>query len=149
MDAFGGVSDGAAADLYACSGGANQAWVGAADGTLRLTSDYCLGAEGTGSGAAVRVRDCAGTGAGGAVTDPSRQWTYSGSTHAHVNKASGRCLDVPGGDTGNGTALTLWDCGGGANQQWNVPAVPWAVSRHRAPVRSLPAVLPGARWRLF
>ncbi|WP_443051864.1 RICIN domain-containing protein [Streptomyces sp. NBC_00304] len=61
----------------------------------------------------------------------------------------GRCLDVPGGDTGNGTALTLWDCGGGANQQWNVPTVPWAVSRHRAPVRSLPAVLPGAQWRLF
>ncbi|MFJ6466413.1 ricin-type beta-trefoil lectin domain protein [Streptomyces sp. NPDC091387] len=122
VDAFGGVSDGVVADLYTCSGGANQAWVKAADGSLRLTSDYCLTAEGAGNGAAVRVRDCAGTGAGGAVTDQARQWTYNSSTHALVNKASGRCLDVPGGDTTNGTALDLWDCGGGANQQWNVPA---------------------------
>ncbi|MFD7431944.1 ricin-type beta-trefoil lectin domain protein [Streptomyces sp. NPDC059818] len=122
VDAFGGVSDGVVADLYTCSGGANQAWVKAADGSLRLPSDYCLTAEGTGNGAAVRVRDCAGTGAGGAVTDQARQWTYNSSTHALVNKASGRCLDVPGGDTTNGTALNVWDCGGGANQQWNVPA---------------------------
>lgn len=122
LDAFGGVSDGVAADLYTCSGGANQAWVRAADGTLRLPSDYCLTADGTGNGAAVRVRDCAGTGAGGAVADPARQWTYDGTTHALVNKASGRCLDVPGSDTTNGIALGLWDCHGRANQQWNVPA---------------------------
>ncbi|MEU1346222.1 ricin-type beta-trefoil lectin domain protein [Streptomyces sp. NPDC005775] len=122
LDAFGGVADGVVADLYTCSGSANQAWVKAADGTLRLPSDYCLSAEGTGNGAAVRVRDCAGTGAGGAVTDPARQWTYKATTHALVNKASGRCLDVPGSETANGTALGLWDCHGGANQQWNVPA---------------------------
>ncbi len=30
---------------------------------------------------------------------------------------SGRCLDVTGGATANGTATELWDCGGGANQQ--------------------------------
>ncbi|WP_406091493.1 ricin-type beta-trefoil lectin domain protein [Streptomyces sp. NBC_01013] len=121
-DAAGGVSNGAVADLYTCSGGANQAWVRAADGTLRLPSDYCLTAGGTGNGAAVRVRDCAGTGTGGAVTDPARQWTYNSSTHTLVNKASGRCLDVPGSATADGTPLGLWDCHGGANQQWNVPA---------------------------
>lgn len=122
LDALGGVTDGTVADLFPCSGGANQAWVRAADGSLRLPSDYCLTAEGTGNGAAVRVRDCAGTGAGGAVTDAARQWTYSTSAHTLVNKASGRCLDVPGGDTSDGTALILWDCSGSANQQWNVPA---------------------------
>ncbi|MFJ3089426.1 ricin-type beta-trefoil lectin domain protein [Streptomyces sp. NPDC086838] len=122
LDALGGVADGVAADLYRCSGGANQAWVRAADGSLRLPSDYCLTADGTGNGAAVRVRDCAGTGTGGAVTDAARQWTYSTSAHTLVNKASGRCLDVPGGDTTDGTALVVWDCAGGANQQWNVPA---------------------------
>ncbi|MFF1925410.1 ricin-type beta-trefoil lectin domain protein [Streptomyces sp. NPDC058221] len=122
VDASGGIADGVVADLYTCSGSDNQAWVRAADGSVRLTSDYCLTAEGTGNGAAVRVRDCAGTGAGGAVTDQARQWTYDGSAHALVNKASGRCLDVPGGDTTSGTSLDLWDCHGGANQQWNVPA---------------------------
>ncbi|WP_326626556.1 ricin-type beta-trefoil lectin domain protein [Streptomyces sp. NBC_01761] len=122
LDASGGVSDGTVADLYGCSGNDNQAWVKAADGTLRLPSDYCLTAAGTGNGAAVLVRDCAGTGAGGAVTDAGKQWTYNTSTHALVNKASGRCLDVPGSDSTSGTALDLWDCHGGANQQWTVPA---------------------------
>jgi hypothetical protein len=36
--------------------------------------------------------------------------------------ASGRCLDVPGGSTTNGTALDLWECNGGGNQSWNLTA---------------------------
>ncbi len=32
--------------------------------------------------------------------------------------ASNRCLDVPGQATANGTLLDIWDCNGGANQQW-------------------------------
>jgi alpha-galactosidase len=31
---------------------------------------------------------------------------------------SNRCLDVPGAATTNGTLLQIWDCNGGANQQW-------------------------------
>jgi hypothetical protein len=31
---------------------------------------------------------------------------------------SNRCLDVPGLATTNGTLLQIWDCNGGANQQW-------------------------------
>ncbi|MFH7600548.1 endo-1,4-beta-xylanase, partial [Streptomyces racemochromogenes] len=31
---------------------------------------------------------------------------------------SGRCLDVPGAATTDGTRLSLWDCNGRANQQW-------------------------------
>jgi hypothetical protein len=33
--------------------------------------------------------------------------------------ASGRCVDVPGFSTTDGTALDLWDCNGGGNQSWN------------------------------
>jgi hypothetical protein len=33
--------------------------------------------------------------------------------------ASGRCLDVPGFSTADGTQLDLWDCNGGGNQSWN------------------------------
>ncbi|GAB2576053.1 ricin-type beta-trefoil lectin domain protein [Kribbella endophytica] len=36
--------------------------------------------------------------------------------------ASGRCVDVPGFSTSNGTALDLWDCNGGGNQSWNLTA---------------------------
>ncbi|GAA0592747.1 endo-1,4-beta-xylanase [Streptomyces crystallinus] len=32
--------------------------------------------------------------------------------------ASGRCLDVPGASTADGTQLQLWDCHNGTNQRW-------------------------------
>jgi alpha-galactosidase len=35
-----------------------------------------------------------------------------------VSSASGRCLDVPGSATANGTGLAIWDCHSGANQMW-------------------------------
>ncbi|GAA3451911.1 ricin-type beta-trefoil lectin domain protein [Dactylosporangium matsuzakiense] len=35
-----------------------------------------------------------------------------------VGAQSGRCLDVPNQSTTNGTQLAIWDCNGGANQQW-------------------------------
>src|SRR5436305_12654275 len=31
---------------------------------------------------------------------------------------SGRCLDVPNASQSDGTSLQIYDCGGGANQQW-------------------------------
>ncbi|MDG6107328.1 ricin-type beta-trefoil lectin domain protein [Dactylosporangium aurantiacum] len=34
------------------------------------------------------------------------------------NTGSGRCLDVPGGRTTNGTQVTIYDCNNGTNQQW-------------------------------
>jgi lysophospholipase L1-like esterase len=34
------------------------------------------------------------------------------------NPQSGRCLDVYGAGTANGTQVILWDCHGGANQSW-------------------------------
>ncbi|NUP46541.1 MAG: galactosylceramidase [Catenulispora sp.] len=35
-----------------------------------------------------------------------------------VGVASGRCVDVTGANQANGTQVELWDCNGGANQQW-------------------------------
>ena len=36
------------------------------------------------------------------------------------NVNAGRCLDVPNASQTNGTQLALWDCNGGANQQWTL-----------------------------
>ncbi|QFU89875.1 RICIN domain-containing protein [Amycolatopsis sp. YIM 10] len=36
-----------------------------------------------------------------------------------VGAQSGRCVDVTGGSTANGTGTQLWDCNGAAGQQWN------------------------------
>jgi hypothetical protein len=35
-----------------------------------------------------------------------------------VGGQSGRCIDVPGATTANGTQVQLWDCHGDANQRW-------------------------------
>ncbi|HKE17574.1 MAG TPA: RICIN domain-containing protein [Kofleriaceae bacterium] len=35
-----------------------------------------------------------------------------------VGVGSGRCLDVPNQSTANGVQPVIWDCNGGANQQW-------------------------------
>lgn len=39
-----------------------------------------------------------------------------------VGGQSGRCLDVPGAVTTNGTQATLWDCHGRTNQRWTYTA---------------------------
>lgn len=43
-----------------------------------------------------------------------------GTTSLLRNDNSGRCLDVPNASQNSGTQVTLWDCNGGANQQWTV-----------------------------
>jgi alpha-galactosidase len=50
---------------------------------------------------------------GGGTTPPA-------DTTALVSAASGRCLDVPGSATANGTQPVIWDCGGAANQRWTL-----------------------------
>ncbi|HEY1155829.1 MAG TPA: arabinofuranosidase catalytic domain-containing protein, partial [Arthrobacter sp.] len=37
-----------------------------------------------------------------------------------VGGQSGRCLDVPGSSTANGTQMQLWDCSGQPNQSWTL-----------------------------
>ncbi|MER5638895.1 ricin-type beta-trefoil lectin domain protein [Kitasatospora sp. NPDC002227] len=55
---------------------------------------------------AVALWDCTGTAA--------QTWTWSNGTLTH----GGKCLDVTGQGTVNGTLVETWACNGGANQQW-------------------------------
>ena len=46
-------------------------------------------------------------------------WGLAGSGPAVVRgTGSGRCLDVPGFATANGTQVDVWDCNAGGNQSW-------------------------------
>ncbi|MEU4249075.1 ricin-type beta-trefoil lectin domain protein [Amycolatopsis sp. NPDC026612] len=45
-----------------------------------------------------------------------------GTTSTVVGAGSGRCLDVPNASQTSGTQVELWDCNGGANQQWTSTA---------------------------
>ncbi len=40
-----------------------------------------------------------------------------------IRGLGGRCLDVANASAANGATVQLWDCNGGANQQWTVNAV--------------------------
>ncbi|WP_329056946.1 PHB depolymerase family esterase [Amycolatopsis sp. NBC_01488] len=49
--------------------------------------------------------------------------TSGGSASGPVRSvAAGRCLDVPGRTTTQGTRTQVWDCNGGTNQTWTVTA---------------------------
>ncbi|MFJ6442253.1 endo-1,4-beta-xylanase [Streptomyces sp. NPDC091649] len=52
---------------------------------------------------------------GGSSTPPTGSGEIKG-------VGSGRCLDVPGASTTDGTQLQLWDCNSGTNQQWELTA---------------------------
>jgi hypothetical protein len=46
----------------------------------------------------------------------------TGTTGVLRGVGSGRCLDVPGSTTANATQTDIYDCNGGANQQWTYTA---------------------------
>nr|WP_229807003.1 ricin-type beta-trefoil lectin domain protein [Actinoplanes lobatus] len=76
-----------------------DAWTGA---TTTSTGSISAGVPAHGT-AVYRV-------SGGTSTPPA--------TTTLVSAASGRCLDVPNGNTANGTQPVIWDCNSGANQRW-------------------------------
>ncbi|MEU4519051.1 RICIN domain-containing protein [Amycolatopsis sp. NPDC024027] len=45
-----------------------------------------------------------------------------GTTSTVVGAGSGRCLDVPNASQAAGAQVELWDCNGGADQQWTSTA---------------------------
>ena len=54
-----------------------------------------------------------GTGGSGPTTPPP-----SGSRTGPITGLAGKCIDVAGGNSANGTAVQLWTCNGSAAQQW-------------------------------
>lgn len=74
------------------------------------------------NGARLQEWDCLGAGQANQLWDPtpiSGQLPYE----AFIAKHSGKCMDVPGLSTANGTQLQQWDCWWGGNQQWYWQAI--------------------------
>lgn len=99
--------------LWACSSAVYQSWRVTAGATIVGQSPAgCLdGGAGT-NGSGATVAPCNGS--------ASQRWWISGyDSGTIVNQASGRCLDADLGTIGQqGTKVQVWDCAGGANQQW-------------------------------
>jgi hypothetical protein len=79
------------------------------------TSDGALGAGqvgyATGQGVTAQFDNLSITPGSGGST---------GSSGVLRGTSSGRCLDVPNQSQTDGTLLAIWDCNGGANQQWTL-----------------------------
>ncbi|MEA5362388.1 non-reducing end alpha-L-arabinofuranosidase family hydrolase [Amycolatopsis sp., V23-08] len=104
-------ADGAALQIYDCSGGANQQWTSTSGGQLTVYGSKCLDVPGSATTAGTRVQTW--TCHGGA----NQQWRVN-SDGTIVAVQSGLCLDVTGAGTANATAVQLWTCTGGGNQKW-------------------------------
>ncbi|MEO3850325.1 ThuA domain-containing protein [Streptomyces sp. B8F3] len=56
-------------------------------------------------------------GTGGGLFDVD-DFTFTTPSAGPVKGLAGKCLDVQGGETGDGTPIQLWDCNGTSSQSW-------------------------------
>ncbi|MEU7039196.1 non-reducing end alpha-L-arabinofuranosidase family hydrolase [Streptomyces sp. NPDC046237] len=109
------TANGTQAQLWDCSGQANQRWTHTAGKQLKIHGDKCLDAKskGTSNGTAVVIWDCNG--------GTNQQWNIN--TNGTITGVqSGLCLDAVGAATANGTKIQLHACGGVGNQKWTAPS---------------------------
>lgn len=57
---------------------------------------------------------------GTTLPGPSGETAATPTSYTLVNRNSGKCLDVNGGNTADGTNIFQWTCTGGSNQKWKV-----------------------------
>lgn len=102
---------------YPCNSGANQNFITATYGQQRVTLNgqvVCLDSLTPAQGSDIVVRTCN-------PSAPSQRWglfTSGASAATIVKNESGWCMDVPGGNAVAGGRLEIWQCNGGANQQF-------------------------------
>src|SRR2546421_2353901 len=98
--------------IQTCTGGASQSWTSTAANELR-TSRGCLAASGggTGNGTKLVIATCSGA--------SSQKWRMN-SNLTITGTPSGKCVDVFGNGTADGTIVELWSCktAGNNNQRW-------------------------------
>ncbi|MFJ3793304.1 ricin-type beta-trefoil lectin domain protein [Kitasatospora sp. NPDC090091] len=121
MDAIGGPHNGAEIGIYNCWDTAAQRFNLAADGTIRA-GIYCVSAKDDvlGNGSGVVLALCEGkSGQKWAVRPDGR--IYLPATADATNNPSGKCLELPGWSTAQGTRLDIWDCPTlQDNQRWTL-----------------------------
>ncbi|MFF2130124.1 family 43 glycosylhydrolase [Streptomyces olivochromogenes] len=57
---------------------------------------------------------------GTTLAGPSGESATTPTAYTIVNRNSGKCLDVEGGNAADGANILQWTCNGGANQKWRI-----------------------------
>ncbi|WP_354264023.1 RICIN domain-containing protein [Paractinoplanes tereljensis] len=93
-------------ELWACTGTDPQKFDLPSDGTLRVR-DRCV--QVADDGAALQLATCSGS---------ARQQFALNAAYDLVNVSVDRCVEVPGGDSGNGVPARIATCTGAGSQKW-------------------------------
>ena len=96
-------------DFYSCSGASNQVFTYDGSTIKHAASGKCLDNDAS-NGDSVQIFSCSGA--------SNQAWTAMSSSGAILNKATGKCLDVLGGGTADGTDVWTYTCTGATSQQW-------------------------------
>jgi hypothetical protein len=99
------TADTSGAAIGACTGAAGQSWSYDAKGTLKGANGYLT----AGSQGLTTAADYTG--------DATQRWLLNGNGQI-VSEASGKCLDVSGQATTDGSRVILYSCNGGSNEAW-------------------------------
>jgi O-glycosyl hydrolase len=93
------------AAISTCTGGTEQSWSYDAKGALKGANGYLT------AGSSGLTTATAYTG------DAGQRWLLNGNGQI-VSEASGKCLDVSGQATADGSKVILYSCNGGGNEAW-------------------------------
>lgn len=99
------TADASGATITGCTGAAGQSWSYDARGTLKGANGYLT------AGSSGPTASAAYSGGG------TQRWLLNANGQI-VNEASGKCLDVSGQATADGSRVILYRCTGGANEAW-------------------------------
>ncbi len=116
-DPSGNTASGTALQLYDCNGNAAQVFTITSGTPIIGPGGKCVDVAGDdtgGNGAVVQLYDCL-TIASFQPLAKDQQWTLKPD---QTIRTLGRCLDLNGNGTANGTKLELYDCNGVGGQKW-------------------------------
>ncbi|MFH8770269.1 glycoside hydrolase [Streptomyces sp. NPDC017958] len=99
------TADASGAALATCTGATAQSWSYGAKGALHSDNGYLTAGS-------------SGLTTAAATGDGTQQWLLN-SNGQIVNEASGKCLDVSGQATADGSKVILYSCNGGTNEAWS------------------------------
>ncbi|MFD7276518.1 glycoside hydrolase [Streptomyces sp. NPDC059862] len=99
------TADASGAAIGTCTGGAEQSWSYDAKGALKGAGGYLT----AGTSGLTTAAEFTG--------DATQRWLLNGNGQI-VSEASGKCLDVSGQSTADGSRVILYSCTGGTNQAW-------------------------------
>jgi alpha-galactosidase len=117
-DSGGSTTNGNPLTLFGCTGSPDQSWSLPSGGTVRALGK-CMAVQNnsTSPGAALVLRTCDGS--------SGEQWSYKLNGEL-VNPASTLCVDVPHGNSADGTNLQISTCGNNQRKQiWSLPSRPF------------------------